>query len=94
MVDARFDRFARRVAQPTPRRATMRWLGAVVLASAGIASDRGSLWAKRPFTCAEGGNPCHNGSQTACCSPGQYCCNRKTDNPVCLASKQECDALP
>jgi hypothetical protein len=92
MDEARFDTLVRQFARPAARRTALRWLGAAAVTGAWFGRDRSPTLAQGPFGCAEG-HPCYNGRQTACCLSGEYCCNRKTDNPICTASKKACEAL-
>jgi hypothetical protein len=63
----------------------------VTVAGGELAGKPGRVQAK-VWTCADGAHPCKSGNVTQCCRPGQYCCNRKTGNPICLDSKKECPA--
>ncbi|HEU5431860.1 MAG TPA: hypothetical protein VFU81_09360 [Thermomicrobiales bacterium] len=94
MDDRRFDALAKSLGVNTPRRVLLKGVGAAMI-GAGLSLRGGTRTAARsfpPFTCAGGTHPCTNGRQTNCCYPGEYCCNRKTDNPICTPSKKDCPA--
>jgi hypothetical protein len=91
MDERRFDALAKSLGTAAPRRTLLKAIGAAVVGGAVALSGRtGTNAAPLGHWCASGFRPCKGGAQTACCSPSEYCCNRKSGNPTCTSSKATC----
>ena len=92
MDDRAFDDLLRALQHTRSRRGALRAGLISTLVAGGLLGREPSATQAKVFTCAAGAHPCKSGNVTACCLPGEYCCHRKTDNPICTASKRDCAA--